>query len=42
MSEQKISPCLWFHFKVDETVVFGNGRVVAASRYGDFDWRRPG
>ncbi|HXZ15911.1 MAG TPA: VOC family protein [Roseiarcus sp.] len=40
MSEQKITPCLWFDFKAEEAVahylsVFEGGRVLATSRYGD-------
>jgi predicted 3-demethylubiquinone-9 3-methyltransferase (glyoxalase superfamily) len=40
MSEQKITPCLWFDFKAEEAIVhylsiFKNGRVVTTSRYGE-------
>jgi len=40
MSEQKITPCLWFDFKAEEAVahylsVFEGGRVLTTSRYGD-------
>ncbi len=40
MSEQKITPCLWFDFKAEEAVshylsVFKNGRIVSTARYGD-------
>ncbi len=40
MSEQKITPCLWFDFKAEEAVahylaIFDSGRLVASSRYGD-------
>jgi len=40
MTEQKITPCLWFDFKAEEAVahylsIFANGRVVATSRYGE-------
>ena len=40
MSEQKITPCLWFDFNAEEAVahylsIFPNGRVVSLSRYGD-------
>lgn len=40
MSEQKITPCLWLDFKAEEAVahylsVFGNGRIVSTTRYGD-------
>jgi len=40
MSEQKITPCLWFDMKAEEAVAFylstfRDGRVVSTSRYGD-------
>jgi predicted 3-demethylubiquinone-9 3-methyltransferase (glyoxalase superfamily) len=40
MSEQKITPCLWFDFKAEEAIahylsIFKNGRVVTTSRYGE-------
>jgi predicted 3-demethylubiquinone-9 3-methyltransferase (glyoxalase superfamily) len=40
MSEQKITPCLWFDFNAEEAVahylsIFPSGRVVATSRYGE-------
>jgi predicted 3-demethylubiquinone-9 3-methyltransferase (glyoxalase superfamily) len=40
MSEQKITPCLWFDMKAEEAVahylsIFRDGRVVSTSRYGD-------
>jgi predicted 3-demethylubiquinone-9 3-methyltransferase (glyoxalase superfamily) len=40
MSEQKITPCLWFDMKAKEAVahylsIFANSRVVSTSRYGD-------
>ncbi len=40
MSEQKITPCLWFDFKAEEAVahylsIFENGRIHSTSRYGD-------
>ncbi len=40
MTEQKITPCLWFDFKAEEAVahylaVFENGRIVSTTRYGD-------
>ncbi len=40
MSEQKITPCLWFDFKAEEAVahylsIFESGRVLSTSRYGD-------
>jgi len=38
MSEQKITPCLWFDFKAEEAVqhylsIFRNGRVLSTTRY---------
>ncbi len=38
MSEQKITPCLWFNFNAEEAVahylsVFASGRIVSQSRY---------
>lgn len=40
MSEQKITPCLWFDFNAEEAVahylsIFSNSRIVSLSRYGD-------
>jgi predicted 3-demethylubiquinone-9 3-methyltransferase (glyoxalase superfamily) len=40
MSEQKITPCLWFDFKAEEAVahylsIFQNGRIVSTARYGE-------
>jgi len=40
MSEQKITPCLWFDMKAEEAVahylsIFEDGRVISTSRYGD-------
>jgi predicted 3-demethylubiquinone-9 3-methyltransferase (glyoxalase superfamily) len=40
MSEQKITPCLWFDFKAEEAVahylsIFKNGRTVSTTRYGE-------
>jgi predicted 3-demethylubiquinone-9 3-methyltransferase (glyoxalase superfamily) len=40
VSDQKITPCLWFNFKAEEAVahylsIFANGRVLSTSRYGD-------
>ncbi len=40
MSEQKITPCLWFNFNAEEAVahylsIFANGRVLSTARYGD-------
>ncbi len=39
MSEQKITPCLWFDFKAEEAVehylsIFKSGRVLSTARYG--------
>ena len=40
MSEQKITPCLWFDFKAEEAVahylsIFENSSVVSTALYGD-------
>ena len=40
MTEQKITPCLWFNFNAEEAVahylsIFENGRIHSTSRYGD-------
>ncbi len=40
MSEQKITPCLWFDFRAEEAVahylsIFITGRIVTTSRYGE-------
>ena len=40
MSEQKITPCLWFDFKAEEAVahylaIFRSGRIVTTARYGE-------
>ena len=40
MSDQKITPCLWFDFKAEEAVadylaVFDGGRLLSTSRYGE-------
>jgi len=40
MSEQKITPCLWFDFTAEDAVahylkIFKNGNIVSATRYGD-------
>jgi predicted 3-demethylubiquinone-9 3-methyltransferase (glyoxalase superfamily) len=40
MSEQKITPCLWFDFKAEEAVahylaIFRSGRIVTTTRYGE-------
>jgi predicted 3-demethylubiquinone-9 3-methyltransferase (glyoxalase superfamily) len=39
MTEQKITPCLWFDFKAEEAVehylsIFRESRIVATTRYG--------
>ena len=40
MTEQKITPCLWFNFNGEEAVahylsVFATGRILSTARYGD-------
>ena len=40
MSEQKITPCLWFDTHAEEAVahylsIFRHGRIVSTTRYGD-------
>jgi predicted 3-demethylubiquinone-9 3-methyltransferase (glyoxalase superfamily) len=40
MSEQKITPCLWFNFNAEEAVarylsIFRESRIVSTARYGD-------
>jgi predicted 3-demethylubiquinone-9 3-methyltransferase (glyoxalase superfamily) len=40
MSEQKITPCLWFDFKAEEAVahylaISASGRIVTTARYGE-------
>ena len=47
MTEQKITPCLWFDFKADEAVahylsIFRSGRVVSTTHYGDVGPGRKG
>jgi predicted 3-demethylubiquinone-9 3-methyltransferase (glyoxalase superfamily) len=47
MSEQKITPCLWFDFNAEEAVdhylsIFPNGRVLSTTRYGEFAAGRKG
>ena len=47
MSEQKITPCLWFDFKAEEAVahyltIFKNGRIVSTTRYGEVGPGRAG
>ncbi|HEY1781597.1 MAG TPA: VOC family protein [Roseiarcus sp.] len=41
MTEQKITPCLWFDFNAEEAVahylsIFSNSRIVSTARYGEF------
>ena len=38
MTEQKITPCLWFDFNAEEAVahylsIFPNGRILSTARY---------
>ena len=40
MTDQKITPCLWFDFKAEEAVahylaIFKSGRIVSTTRYGE-------
>ena len=40
MTDQKITPCLWFDFKAEEAVahylaIFKSGRIVSTARYGE-------
>ena len=47
MTEQKITPCLWFDFNAEEAVdhylsIFPNSRVISTTRYGDFAPERNG
>ena len=40
MTQQRITPCLWFDFKAEEAIahylsIFKNGRIVTTSRYGE-------
>ena len=47
MTEQKITPCLWFDFNAEEAVdhylsIFPNSRVISTARYGDFAPERNG
>ena len=40
MTEQKITPCLWFNFNAEEAVahylsIFKNGRIVSTALYGE-------
>jgi predicted 3-demethylubiquinone-9 3-methyltransferase (glyoxalase superfamily) len=41
MTEQKITPCLWFDFNAEEAVahylsIFPNSRILSTARYGEF------
>ena len=41
MTEQKITPCLWFDFNAEEAVdhylsIFPKSRIISTTRYGDF------
>ena len=47
MTEQKVTPCLWFDFNAEEAVahylsIFTNSRVISTTRYGDFAPDRKG
>jgi predicted 3-demethylubiquinone-9 3-methyltransferase (glyoxalase superfamily) len=47
MTEQKITPCLWFDSNAEEAVahylsIFPNSRVLSKARYGDFAAGRKG
>jgi predicted 3-demethylubiquinone-9 3-methyltransferase (glyoxalase superfamily) len=47
MTEQKITPCLWFDFNAEEAVdhylsIFPNSRVISTTRYDDFAPDRKG
>jgi predicted 3-demethylubiquinone-9 3-methyltransferase (glyoxalase superfamily) len=47
MTEQKITPCLWFDFHAEEAVahylsIFPNSRIISTSRYGEFAPDRKG
>ena len=40
MTDQRITPCLWFDFKAEEAVahylaIFKSGRIVSTARYGE-------
>jgi predicted 3-demethylubiquinone-9 3-methyltransferase (glyoxalase superfamily) len=42
MTEQKITPCLWFDFNAEEAVahytsIFSNCRIISTTRYGEFN-----
>ena len=41
MTEQKITPCLWFNSNAEEAVahylsIFPNSRILSTARYGEF------
>ena len=41
MTEQKITPCLWFDFNAEEAVahylaIFPKSRIISTTRYGEF------
>ncbi len=47
MTEQKITPCLWFDFNAEEAVahylsIFPNSRIISTTRYGEFVAGRKG
>ncbi len=47
MTEQKITPCLWFDFNAEEAVahylsIFPDSRIISTTRYGDFAPGRKG
>ncbi len=47
MTEQKITPCLWFDFSAEEAVahylaIFPNSRIISTTRYGEFAADRKG
>jgi len=47
MTEQKITPCLWFDFNAEEAVahylsIFPNSRIVKTAHYGEFARGRKG
>ena len=47
MTEQKITPCLWFDFNAEEAVahylsIFPNSRIMSTARYGEFAPGRKG
>jgi predicted 3-demethylubiquinone-9 3-methyltransferase (glyoxalase superfamily) len=47
MTEQKITPCLWFDFNAEEAVahylsIFPNSRILSTAHYGEFASGRKG